>query len=161
MSEKVNCPRCGDLEIEINRLESETNRLNRDLAEAKQFDELYMTTVDAGRQRACDILKAGNYENVDHAAQKAMDRIAELEAENAKLLADKERLDWLDSTVDNECFKDIVLASDREDGVWIALCEKGSIGFRAIAPESEKTFSVRDAIGAAMIVCHQPKGDAS
>lgn len=60
---------------------AEIERLNGDLLQIQKCDEVYLATVDAGRVRALEILNAGNYDNIDHAAQKAMDEIAGLKAE--------------------------------------------------------------------------------
>ena len=71
----------------IEELQEEIASLKAELAKHKEIDESYMSTVDAGRLRALEILGAGNYDNVDHAAEKVMAELAQVKADKAELLA--------------------------------------------------------------------------
>jgi hypothetical protein len=65
---------------------------------------------------------------------------------------DTDRLNWLDARVKNQSvYRDLVLASDWEDGVWLSEVRRGEYrGALALDSSAAPLDSIREAIDAAM-----------
>lgn len=111
-------------------------------SEPKMFDEAYVKQLR--EEAASNRVKLKEYEDRDKTdADKATERIAELERENAGFKSQVERGEWLRDAAKETGLPvdalDVIRGDDRDS--FIAAAQK----LKALIPESQKTFIPGDA----------------
>lgn len=62
-------------------------------------------------------------------------------------MTDTERIDWLERLLNAEIYyHDVILQSDTEDGIWVALRSKGSFGNIPTEGQESRAGTLREAL---------------